>query len=122
MDIVFNADGSADFTRNPTALKVVGGIGTFVMHRMTEIYLHVPTQRYCIKFLTGPYSGQTLNRFMPVFTYFTMSDNHIENYLIAYEYDNIITTHTYEDAVTLEVALVEFGRSIIGRGDIFRGE
>lgn len=127
MLIDFSPDGRIEFTRNPTLLSLFPDQPKR-MERMTDIRFDEQLQRHYITFLTGPsiFVGRPLS-----YTPRPEADGHnegdcrsgrhklwetfIEEYSPGlsslFRYDGfLITFATYEDAVKVEVAFVDFLR------------
>ena len=126
MLITLDVDGRVQFTRNPEALKLVEGLGKLAITRMSEILFDEDRQRYYIKLLTGCFaqhviywlaSGE-LSRLWELF--YTQHSPSLVNELCLPTADGRTTMgdvyfkpvlmRTYEDAVKVEVAFIDFLR------------
>lgn len=124
MLIVFNQDGSIEHTRHAALLDLFDGERKRVT-RMTDIKFDEQYQRYYIEFLTGHFAGLTLDHQPRRFVDFSSSRRRKELYelwslffgyhspgifvLMTSEFSPVLM-RSYEDAVAMEVAFVDFLR------------
>jgi hypothetical protein len=130
MLMVFNADGSAEFTRNPTLLEIAPA-GHLQVERMTEIFFNEVKQLWYIKFHTGDFADHYLNwvthepcppkeyEFFLLWSEFWMdhSPGVIWDHVVrpkktagTNEDDRLVYFTTYEGAVAIEIAFVDMLR------------
>lgn len=123
MLLTFDKDGSVQFTRNPAALALVEGLGTLSITRMTDVRFDTVKQRFFIWFLTGDFEGRTLawdsksgdRRATILSEHFTdfwleHSPGFVEPLTDPAPDGGFVYMRTYEDAVAIEVAFIDFLR------------
>lgn len=123
MLIQVHEDGSVDFTRNPILEKLFDGEQKIV-ERMTEIKFDYLRQTYYIQFLRGEFAdlvlrwaGAGLERADRLSALWTRFRNRREGAAIVFtktvdpnEAKGQVEFNSYEDAVAIEVAFIEFLR------------
>lgn len=126
MLMVFNTDGSVEFTRNPSLLAIAPA-GRLAVQRMTEIFFEESGQHWYIKFLTGPFHGLRLRWEDEALVHFDLgAERELHTHWTAFWHDEgralvsrctlwgvqegIVYFNSYEEAVEVEVAFVDYLR------------
>jgi hypothetical protein len=126
MLITFDESGRIEFTRNPTLLGLFPDDQKRI-ERMTDIQFDLLGQFYYIKFLRGPWKGVLLKwRYADSYSYdeimrhwymFYNEHSPALAHDLAGEYrgrgskkSNVVQFATYEDAVKIEVAFIDYLR------------